>query len=127
MLTSDGQANVTQAAYAVAQGPVFRQALRRARDMQLSKQVRTTVDAFALSTPVFTKYQIGIMRTGQTYGQLDVKVGNIIDEERKRLNTMIELLPKKLESTFAIALTFIVGFLAYLMIIPTSYATAHIH
>jgi type II secretory pathway component PulF len=127
MVSSGEQFRALDAAYGVCDGPVFRRNLARAKAKVDTKEVRVWTEALEAAPDVFDPLLVGLLATGERYGVLQDKIRAAIEATRKQIDAEIEQLPRKLESTLAIVFSFIIGFLVYAMVVPTSYATAHIH
>jgi type II secretory pathway component PulF len=130
LMTENGRERESiDAAIGTARGPVFRDALKRANDRYKAATVGTggIADALADEDHLFDEVIIETLRTRERTSSLPETFQNLITMLEERIDLEIIGMPKAIESAAGITFACMIGLMAYVYLIPSSYAVAHVH
>jgi type II secretory pathway component PulF len=129
LMTENGrEREALEAAVGTARGPVFREALKRsAKRYATGSSGSGFADALSGETHLFDHVIVETLRTRERNASLPETYQNLIDMLIARIDLEIQAMPKMIESLVGLVFACMIGFMAYAMIVPSSYAVAHVH
>ncbi len=129
LMTENGrEKEALDAAIGTARGPVFRDALKRAAQRFSSGSAGSGIaEALEDEDLLFDPVLIETLRIRQHKAALPQAYQALIAMLEDRIDLEITGLPKVIESMAGVMFAGMIGFMAYVYLVPSSYAVAHVH
>lgn len=129
LMTENGrEKEALDAAIGTARGPVFRDALKRSAQRLASGSDGSGIaEALEDETVLFDPVLIETLRIRQHKAKLPEAYQSLIAMLEDRIDLEISGLPKAIESMAGLTFAAMIGFMAYVYLVPSSYAVAHVH
>lgn len=127
MVDAGERAGAIIAARRASRGPVFRNALARIQDDLDQSKARSWAGAWEKAPEIAGPRLLGLIRSGDRHGLLPEKLGEAIEDEYVAIDETIAALPEKLQTLATILFVPPILAILYVIVVPTSNATAHLH